>query len=150
MREVGSKPVQSTKGRPPVQGMKSFSVIWMIPPIVGFGGMKISAEGALTPVVRETGVLKGATGGAGECAVGCAVAKGSGSKLMVDSKLSSKDQVVVRSSSWSSRRDSGDPSRLGLDVGRVGVLSEMVELGGEALQVLGAVRNRVNHRFWAQ
>ena len=138
VREVGSKPVQSTKGRPPVQGMKSFSVIWMIPPMVGFGGMNVGTEGVLTPVVSETGVLKGATGGAGECAVGCAVAEGSGEKLMVDSKLSSIDQVVVRSSSSSSRMDSGDPSRLELDVERIGVSSEMVELRGKP------------YRFWAQ
>ena len=70
--------------------------------------------------------------------MGCAVAEGSGSKLMVDSKLSSRDQVVVRSSSSSSRRDSGDPSRLGLDVGRAGVMSEMLELRGKP------------YRFWAQ
>jgi hypothetical protein len=63
MREVGSKPLQSTKGRPPVQGMKSFSVVWMIPPMIGFGGMNVGAEGVLVPVVRETGVLEGATGG---------------------------------------------------------------------------------------
>ena len=106
--------------------------------MVGFGGMNVGTEGVLTPVVSETGVLKGATGGAGECAVGCAVAEGSGEKLMVDSKLSSIDQVVVRSSSSSSRMDSGDPSRLELDVERIGVSSEMVELRGKP------------YRFWAQ
>ena len=130
-------PSQSSQPRDDRQS-KAFSVIWMIPPIVGFGGMKVGTEGVVTPVVRTTGVLKGAAEGSGEGAVGCAVAEGSGSKLMVDSKLSSKNQVVVRSSNSSSRMDSGDPSRLELDVGRVGVPSEIVELRGKP------------YRFWAQ
>ena len=64
---------------------------------------------------------------------------GTGTSRAVDSKLSSTNQqVVVRSSSSSSRMDSGDPSRLELDVERVGVSSEMVELRGKP------------YRFWAQ
>ena len=138
VREVGSRPVQSTKGRPPVQGTKSFSVIWMIPPIVGFGGMNVGTEGVVPPVVRATGVPKGATEGSGEGAVGCAVAKGSSSNSIVDCKLSSRFQSKVNASSSSSRRDSGDPSRFGLDVGSVGESTEMVELRGQP------------YRFWAQ
>ena len=77
--------------------------------------------------------------GGGPAAMGgCAVAKGSSGLLIEESKLSSKDQSVLRSSNESSRRDSGDPSRLELDVGRDGVSSEMVEQRGQP------------YWFWAQ
>ena len=93
--------------------------------MIGVGGMKV---GTLKGVTPGTGVV-GATKGAG--ALDGVVAEGSLGLLMMFSKLSSKDQVVERSSKASSRRDSGDPSRLELDGRREGVSSDIVEQGGE-------------------
>ena len=96
---------------------------------MGVGGMKVGTLKAVTPGTGVVGVVGGgATKGAG--ALDGVVAEGSLGLLMMFSKLSSKDQVVERSSKASRRRDSGDPSRLELDGRREGVSSDIVEQGG--------------------
>ena len=98
--------------------------------MMGFGGMKVGTLKTVTPGTGVVGVVGGgAAKGAG--ALDGVVAEGSLGLLMMFSKLSSKDQLVERSSKASSRRDSGDPSRLELDGRRVGVSSDIVERGGE-------------------
>ncbi len=99
---LGSRPDQSDLGSPPVQGEKSFSPTWVMPPIMGVGGIQGVAM-VVAPVEEPAG---------GEVPVGV--------ELMLEEELISSGSLDQSARVWSEISDNGDPKTLG-GVGRDGV-----------------------------
>ena len=106
---LGSSPDQSDLGSPPVQGENSFSPTWVMPPMMGVGGIQVVAT-----VVAPVGG-GGAPGGVE------LMLEESLSVLLLSISEGSLDQSARVCSEMSER---GDPIALN-GVGRVGVSEEM-------------------------